>query len=413
MTSAFKRFGALACALMVGVLVAVACVAPRQALAYSDTSSSEWYATEGWLDYVTANRIMTGYSDGSDKFGPWDAITRGQVATVLYRIANPTSDATTNAAHFGTVSNFSDVQTGVYYTAAIEWCRAEGVITGYTYADGTPTGEFRPDKDVSRAELATMAYRFARYMGADMSADASAYGATMDHAFTDASADYAYAVAPLTWTCDRGVLGGVYDDNGDRWLDVRKGACRAEAAKVFTVLKRDVVERAGSYTVTFDSNGGTAVAAQSLASGQKVQRAFPTRSGYEFAGWFTDAALTREYKFDADVTGSLTLYAKWDVAAAAHDEGEAPDNDVAAQEAGTTVTATSSAAADAQAPVTGETAGVAADDAPAASEPAGSASADGDADSAAGEAPAAPAAGDADGVSLGENETPVLAVSAE
>ena len=67
-----------------------------------------------------------------------------------------------------------------------------------------------------------------------------------------------------------------------------------------------------SYTVTFEPNGGSTVAAQDLTYGSKVTKpANPTRVGYTFVGWFTDAKLTKAYDFSSEVTGDLTLYAKW------------------------------------------------------------------------------------------------------
>lgn len=69
---------------------------------------------------------------------------------------------------------------------------------------------------------------------------------------------------------------------------------------------------AKDYTVTFDSNGGSDVAKQTVTSGEKVNKpADPTREGYEFAGWYTDSKLTTAYDFSSKVTKSITLYAKW------------------------------------------------------------------------------------------------------
>lgn len=67
------------------------------------------------------------------------------------------------------------------------------------------------------------------------------------------------------------------------------------------------------YMVSFDSQGGSAVASQTVAeNGKAVKPAAPTRSGYTFAGWFTDTAYTSEWDFETAVTENLTLYAKWD-----------------------------------------------------------------------------------------------------
>ena len=68
----------------------------------------------------------------------------------------------------------------------------------------------------------------------------------------------------------------------------------------------------GSFTVTFVTNGGSAVAVQTVSSGEKAnQPAIPTKAGATFAGWFTDEALTSLYNFDNPVTANITLYAKW------------------------------------------------------------------------------------------------------
>ncbi len=65
-------------------------------------------------------------------------------------------------------------------------------------------------------------------------------------------------------------------------------------------------------TVTFKSNGGTSVDSQSVAGGKTAAKPTdPTRSGYKFAGWYTDSALTKAYDFSAAVVDDLTLYAKW------------------------------------------------------------------------------------------------------
>ena len=67
-----------------------------------------------------------------------------------------------------------------------------------------------------------------------------------------------------------------------------------------------------TYTVTFNSNGGTPVTSATVEYGQTVTKpADPTLDGKVFVGWTTDAAGTRPYGFGTPVTGDLTLYAKW------------------------------------------------------------------------------------------------------
>ena len=72
-----------------------------------------------------------------------------------------------------------------------------------------------------------------------------------------------------------------------------------------------------SYTVTFDSNGGSSVASQTVEEGQKAQEPqAPTKEPgtdyrYTFAGWYSDEYLLHEYDFNTPVTEDITLYAKW------------------------------------------------------------------------------------------------------
>lgn len=67
-----------------------------------------------------------------------------------------------------------------------------------------------------------------------------------------------------------------------------------------------------AYTVTFESNGGSAVTAVKVNGGDKLAKPTdPTKAGYTFGGWYTDKALSNAYDFAKAVTGNLTLYAKW------------------------------------------------------------------------------------------------------
>lgn len=69
-----------------------------------------------------------------------------------------------------------------------------------------------------------------------------------------------------------------------------------------------------SYTVSFNSNEGTSVAAQSVVYNTKATMpANPTMTGYSFAGWYSDEGLTTQYDFDTLVTDTITLYAKWNI----------------------------------------------------------------------------------------------------
>ena len=67
-----------------------------------------------------------------------------------------------------------------------------------------------------------------------------------------------------------------------------------------------------TYTVTFNTNGGSTVESVAVEDGKTVAKpADPTKDGYTFDGWYVDEALTTAYDFNTAVTDNITLYAKW------------------------------------------------------------------------------------------------------
>lgn len=79
-----------------------------------------------------------------------------------------------------------------------------------------------------------------------------------------------------------------------------------------------------SYTLTFDTNGGSAIAKVSKTSGTTIDLTDykTTRTGYTFAGWFSDSELTKSVT-SVKLTSNTTVYAKWTA------NGTNPFNDVA------------------------------------------------------------------------------------
>lgn len=67
-------------------------------------------------------------------------------------------------------------------------------------------------------------------------------------------------------------------------------------------------------TVSFDTDGGTEIADQSIVSGTTATKpADPTKEGYTFEGWFEDELFTTEFDFTAAITEDTTIYAKFAV----------------------------------------------------------------------------------------------------
>lgn len=81
----------------------------------------------------------------------------------------------------------------------------------------------------------------------------------------------------------------------------------------YTVIAKAQVK----YTVTFNVDGGSAVADQLVIEGKLVEKPEnPTKDGYKFVKWCSDAELGTEYVFTDPVTANITLYATWEVVVA-------------------------------------------------------------------------------------------------
>ncbi|MBQ3497115.1 MAG: InlB B-repeat-containing protein, partial [Oscillospiraceae bacterium] len=113
------------------------------------------------------------------------------------------------------------------------------------------------------------------------------------------------------------------------WYTAPTGGKRVEVGDTFDVVttlysqwSNGSIPEVTNYTVSFDSDGGSAVTAQTVAEGGKVTKpADPTKVKHVFDGWYGAYGVAGEdvfndvYKWDFDtdtVTGDITLYAKWD-----------------------------------------------------------------------------------------------------
>lgn len=68
-----------------------------------------------------------------------------------------------------------------------------------------------------------------------------------------------------------------------------------------------------SYIITFNTNGGSTIAPKTVDEGVLLEKPQdPTKAGHTFAGWYTDAELTKAYDFASAVVDNMTLYAKWE-----------------------------------------------------------------------------------------------------
>lgn len=158
--------------------------------------SSPFTDVQPGSDYYDAVRYVyeTGLMQGKteDTFAPYGATTRGQIVTILWRLE---SKPVVNCILF------PDVDQESYYAGAIRWASAQKITDGY--ADGT----FRPDMPISRQQLATILWRYAKYKGMDVSVGEN----TNILSYTDAFAISGYAIPAVQWACGAGLMGNSPD----------------------------------------------------------------------------------------------------------------------------------------------------------------------------------------------------------
>ena len=78
-----------------------------------------------------------------------------------------------------------------------------------------------------------------------------------------------------------------------------------------------------AYTVTFETNGGTAIEAQLVPKGTFATKpaTAPTKEGNLFEGWYTEQTMTNLFDFYTPITKDITLYAKWmDISSITYDD---------------------------------------------------------------------------------------------
>lgn len=180
---------------------------------FKDTSADAWY--HDGLHFVVETGIMQGTEDG---FKPFAKTDRATIVTVLYRLAG-----SPEAKNSGT---FSDVESGKWYSDAIEWAAANGIVLGY--GDDV----YGPADVVTRQQMATIFYRFATYMGIDVTSDVSLDG----YNDTDMISDYAYDA--MNWSVDSGLINGTSEDQ----LSPQADSNRAQIATILMRFCEEIIK---------------------------------------------------------------------------------------------------------------------------------------------------------------------------
>ena len=153
-------------------------------LPFTDVASSAAYYDA--VKYCYDNDIFKGVT--ATTFLPDNTITRGQMVTVLWRINGSPEPKAANP--------FGDVAASSPFVKAIAWAAENGLTNGYTATT------FRPGQAISRQQFLTILYRYAKFMGYDVSVGED----TNILSYEDAAQVNPIFVPAMQWACGSGVL---------------------------------------------------------------------------------------------------------------------------------------------------------------------------------------------------------------
>ncbi|MBQ9536111.1 MAG: S-layer homology domain-containing protein [Clostridia bacterium] len=171
---------------------------------FADVVGEDWFFEDvmkcfsgGWMNGV-----------GATAFSPNTPITRAMIVTILYRLEK---EPVVSSA-----SSFVDAARGQWYTDAVIWANANGIVEGYG------KGRFGPADNITREQLAAILYRYARFKGYDVSAGEESNILSYDDAFEISE----WAFEAMQWAVAAGLING----RTENALAPRGEATRAEAA---------------------------------------------------------------------------------------------------------------------------------------------------------------------------------------
>ena len=132
------------------------------------------------------------------------------LVTVLWRYAGSPKEGT---------NRFTDVANGQWYTEAVAWAAANGVV------NGVGGGRFDPEGKITREQMAAILYRYAKQPQTNGSLSS----------FPDASRVSGYAADAMRWTVEQMIIGG-----SDGKLDPQGNATRSQVAAILMRFIKNV-----------------------------------------------------------------------------------------------------------------------------------------------------------------------------
>lgn len=210
------------------ILVAVMLVATVSAASFGDVKEGDWFYDA--VTYVSDNGLMNGTGDGN--FAPSRILTRAEMAVMLYNL----DKALYGESDVADAAPFTDVD-AEWAKPAINWCYANGIITG------SSATTFNPNGQLNRASMAVMFTRYIDSKGYTDVIDISRVDETVG-SYTMFNDEFDWVNYDWYWDAvhyvgEVGLMGGKDSGNPDLPnFDPEGTASRAEAATVLTRLHK-------------------------------------------------------------------------------------------------------------------------------------------------------------------------------
>lgn len=172
---------------------------------FADVHADDWFYNDVMFAYEKG--LMSG--NYADSFLPYGNTSRAEIAVTLYRLEGSPAVEGRNS--------FTDMEHGagkVWYYDMVTWAQQNGIM------DGSGNGRFGAGESITREELVSILYRYAKVKGYDVT------GTEMPDSFTDRSDVSGWAQEAMTWAVSRGII----NDRGNNLLDPKGAATRAEVA---------------------------------------------------------------------------------------------------------------------------------------------------------------------------------------
>lgn len=183
---------------------------------FVDVVEDQWFVNS--VQYVFDKELMSG---SGEYFNPTQNVTRAQLVTTIYRLAG-----SPEVTDYSACELFSDVAEGKYYTDPVCWAYNEGIATGND-------GKFNTTGNLTRQQMVTFLFRFAKVMRYDVSCRADFSEMLNEEKVSE------YARIAMSWAVGAGLISGsqTKGDAGNVAYDLnpRGNTTRAQTA---TILQR-------------------------------------------------------------------------------------------------------------------------------------------------------------------------------